>query len=43
MRNYNIDEMTLPEMIVLYSKIPRDEIQEHWLLKLHIECLLAKI
>ena len=42
MDNYNIDEMTLAEMIALYVSIPIDDRPNHYLLRLHIEMLQYK-
>jgi len=37
---YNIDEMTLSEMIAFYNALPIEERHNHWLLRLHIEAML---
>ncbi len=37
MLNYNIDEMTLAEKILLWRSIPDNEKGDHWLLKIVIE------
>jgi hypothetical protein len=37
---YNIDTMTLAEMIAFYNALPIEERPNHWLLKLHIETLI---
>jgi hypothetical protein len=37
---YNIDEMTLSEMIAFYNALPIEERPNHWLLRLHIEAML---
>ena len=40
MDNYNIDEMSLDEMIAFYNSIPIAERPNHYLLRLHIEMAL---
>ena len=40
MVDYNIDEMSLAEMIALYNSIPIADRPYHYLLRLHIEMSL---